>query len=207
MSETEVVQVNYWREIRKEINKTIDNIQGLVLLTHNSVEFTDIIDFLNKVRKKEKKTILYISLVNSYSNIKKQLEIKPLDSIKFFVVDCVSNFIIEHEDTIDCIYSNPPYNLEGMKELILENIGVSQPNIIVIDSLSQFINFSIPTDEELHNLYSFLKLLRKDALGILNDTIILLYDDKMGPMKKLPTLFIDIIIKLEVIREKIKWRD
>lgn len=207
MAETKVIQVNYWKEIRKEINETIEDLHGLVLLTHNSVEFSDIVDLLNKVRKGERSTVLYISLVNSYHNIKKTLEAKPLDSKKLCVVDCVSIFLIEIQDTADCVYRKPPENLEEMKDLIIKNIQVTNPNIIVMDSLSQFINFSMPRDADLHDFYKFLKSIKEDAMGLTNDTVILLYDDKMGSMKKLPTLFIDFILKLEVIREEVKWQD
>ena len=207
MTETEIVHVNLWKEMHKEIRKTIKNIYGLVLLTHNSVDFSDIVDFLNKIRQDKKLTILYISLINSYSNMKKVLEVKPLDSKKLFVVDCVSNFITEHIDTVDCVYTKPPDNLNDMKELIMENIQKFHPNLVVLDSLSQFINFSISSNEELHNFYRFLKSIRRDAIGITNDTFILIYDDKMGSMKTLPSLFTDAILKLEVIREKIKWQD
>ena len=115
MAETEIVHVNFWKEMHKEIRKTIKNIHGLVLLTHNSVDFSDIVDFLNKIRREEKLTILYITLVNSYSNMKKILDVKPLDSKKLFVVDCVSNFITEHIDSVDCVYTKPPDNLKPMK--------------------------------------------------------------------------------------------
>ena len=207
MAETEIVHVNFWKEMHKEIRKTIKNIHGLILLTHNSVDFSDIVDFLNKIRREEKLTILYISLVNSYSNMKKILDVKPLDSKKLFVVDCVSNFITEHIDTVDCVYTKPPDNLNDMKELIMENIQKFHPNLVVLDSLSQFINFSMPSNENLHNFYKFLKSIRRDAIGITNDTFILIYDDKMGSMKTLPTLFTDTILKLEVIREEVKWQD
>ena len=123
------------------------------------------------------------------------------------MVDCVSGFVIELKDTIDCIYRKPPHNLEEMKDLIIKNIHITNPNIIVVDSLSQFINFSTPKDNEIRELYKFLKSIREDAIGITNDTIILLYDDKMGSMKKLPTLFTDLILRLEVIREQVEWRD
>ena len=207
MAETEVVHVNFWKEMRKEIRKTIKDIHGLILLTHNSVEFSDIVDFLNKVKKGEELVVLYISLVNSYSKMKKIIEVKPLDSKKLFIVDCVSNFITVNQDTADCVYRKPPHDLDEMKELIMESIQKSHPNIVVLDSLSQFINFSMPTNVELHNFYTFLKSIRRDAMGITNDIFILLYDDKMGSMKKLPALFTDTILKLEVIREKVEWRD
>jgi hypothetical protein len=88
----------------------------------------------------------------------------------------------------------------------MKNIQWSNPNIIVVDSISQFINFTVPTDEELHNLYEFL-LSIKDTLGITCDAIILVYDDRLGYMKKLPTMFTDAILKLEVIKEKPEWKD
>jgi hypothetical protein len=207
MAETEVIQVNFWKEMHKDIVNTIEDIHGLVLLTHNSIEFSDIVDFLNNIKKDEYVVILYISLVNSYDKMKKIMEMKPLDSKKFFVVDCVSNFITAYQDTHDCIYRNPPHNLDEMKDLIMDNIKKSNPNIVVLDSLSQFINFSMPNNVELHNFYEFLKSIRKDVMGITNDTFILLYDDKVGSMRKLPTLFTDSIFKLEVIREKIEWQD
>jgi hypothetical protein len=139
--------------------------------------------------------------------MKKILDVKPLNSKKLFVVDCVSNFITEHIDTFDCVYTKPPDNLNDMKELIMENIQKFHPNLVVLDSLSQFINFSMPSNEELNNFYWFLNSIRRDAIGITNDTFILIYDDKMGSMKILPALFTDIILKLEVIREEIKWQD
>jgi archaellum biogenesis ATPase FlaH len=207
MEEVMIVQVNYWKEIRKEINRTFESLHGLVLLTHNSIEFSDIIDFLNGLRKNHETTVLYISLISSYNHIKQILQIHPLPSKKLFVVDCVSGFLLELQDSVQCVYRKPPSNLDEMKDLIMKNIQWSNPNIIVVDSISQFINFTTPTDEDLHNLIIFLKSIKEDALGISRDVIILLYDDKIGLMRKLPTMFTDVIMKLEVIKEKPEWKD
>lgn len=193
--------------MRKEINKTIGNLSGLVLLTHNSVEFIDIVDFLNKIRRDEKLKVMYISLINSYRNIRDILKEKPLENKSLFVVDCVSGFLIEIQDSIDAVYRRPPINLSEMKDMITRNLRLANPNIIVVDSLSQFINFSNPTDNDLQDLYKFLQSIKEDAMGITNDTIILLYDDKSGTMKKLPTMFTNMVLKLEVIREKVEWQD
>jgi hypothetical protein len=207
MEELKVVQVNYWKEIRKEINKTFESLHGLVLLTHNSIEFSDIIDFLNNLRRNQEITVLYISLISSYNHIEQTIEIHPLPSKKLFVVDCVSGFLLERQDSVHCVYRKPPSNLDEMKNLIMKNIQWSNPNIIVVDSILQFINFTTPTDEELHNLITFLRSIKEDALGITRDVIILLYDDKIGLMKKLPVMFTDVIMKLEVIKEKPEWKD
>ena len=208
MEESHVIQVNYWKELHKELDQTIGRLRGLVLLTHNSVELEDVIDFLNKVRKEEFLTLLYVSLINTYGYINDTLEKHPLHSKRVFVVDCVSRYISSDlRDTHKCIYRDPPRNLDEMKNLILGGIEFAKPDMIVVDSLSQFVNFSMPKDEDLRELYRFLSSLRDEVMGITLDTIILLYDDKLGVMKKLPTLFVDTILKLEVIRESPRWQE
>lgn len=207
MEELNVVQVNYWKEIRKEINKTFGCLHGLILLTHNSIEFSDLVDFLNNIRRNQETTVLYISLINSYNHIQQTLQTYPLPSKKLFVVDCVSRFLHEIQDTDYCVYKKPPQNFEEMKNLIMKNVQWSNPNIIVVDPISQFINFTIPTDEELLNLYVFLHSMKEDMLCFTRDIVILVYDDKMGSMKKLPTMSTDAIMKLEVIKEEPVWID
>ena len=207
MNEEVIVQINYWKEMRKELNKTMSQLSGIVLLTHNSVDFSGIIDFLNLVRKDEMLTTLYISLIQSNDYIKDKLTIKPMKNKRLFVVDCVSHYVRNNHDTDDCIYKKTPYNLEEMKKLIEDSIKYVNPNIIIIDSLSQYINFTMPTDNELNELYKFLKSIKEDVLGIICYTVILIYDDKLGSMKKLPTLFTDLILKLEIIKENIQWTD
>ncbi len=39
--------INYWKEVHNEISEILKNLRGIILLTHNSIEFTDIVDFLN----------------------------------------------------------------------------------------------------------------------------------------------------------------
>jgi len=207
MEEHKVVQVNYWKEIRKELNETFEHLHGLVLLTHNSIEFSDLVDFLKNICRNQETTVLYISLINSYDRIKQTLQTNPLPTKKLFVVDCVSGFLIEIQDQTQCAYRKPPQNLEEMKNLIMKNIQWSNPNIIVVDSISQFINFTTPTDKELHDLYAFLQSMKVDTLGITREVIILVYNDRMGSMKKLPTMFTDVIMKLEVIKDKPEWKD
>jgi hypothetical protein len=207
VSEEVIVQINYWKEMRRELNKTISQLRGVVLLTHNSVDFTDIIDFLNLVQKDEWLTTLYISLIQSYDYIKNKISVKPLKNKRLFFVDCVSHYVKDQPDNDNCIYKKIPYNLEEMKKLIEDSIKYVNPNLIIIDSLSQYINFTTPTDNELHELYKFLKSIKEDVLGITCYAVILIYDDKLGSMKKLPTLFTDLILKLEIIKEKIQWTD
>ena len=206
MTEAKIIQVNYWKKMLKEINEIVGNLHGLLLLIHNSVKFTDIVDFLNKIKPDKRLMLLYVSFINSYSNIKQTLKEYPIHSKKLFVVDCVSGFVIELHDTPECAYRKPPSNLEQLKELLMKNIGSVNPNIVVVDSLSQFINFSIPTDDEINDFYQFLHSIKENVWGLKDDSIILLYDDKIGRLQSLPTMSIDLILRLEVIRETPRWR-
>jgi hypothetical protein len=191
----------------KETNEVLDSLHGLVLLLHNSINFIDIVNFLNKIRLNKSNLVMYVSFVNSYSRVKELLYDHPLQSKRLFVIDCVSGYLIDIQDSIDCIYRKPPFNLDQLKELLLKNIGERNPNIVVIDSMSQFINFTNPTDEDLEEFYQFLHSLKENIWGLKDDSVILLYDDNLGHTQKIPAISFDYVLKLEVIREKPRWRD
>lgn len=202
MKET-TLNINYWKEIDKSIDGILKNLNGIVLLLHNSVEFLNIIDFLNKVKPDHFSNVLYISLIRSYDYMRHVLDINPLEQKRLFFIDCVSGFAFPPEDKIDdCLYHKPPQNLERMKEIIKFGIEKSNPDIVVIDSLSQFINFSRPTEDELHDLYEFLRSLKENSLNIIQDTFILLYDSKLGVMRNLPKMSTDMILRLEATKEE-----
>ncbi len=202
-----IIYINYWKEINNEIATTLKDINGIVLLSHNSVEFSDIIDFLNKIRSDHFMNILYISLIRSYNYMKSALSQKSLNQKKISFIDCVSGFAFPFEDNIDeCFYHRPPSNLEEIKKIIKFGIKKSNPDIIVLDSLSQFINFSKPTESELNNLYKFLKTLREDTVNVIQSTFVLLYDNKLGVMQNLPKSYTDIILKLEILKEESLWK-
>jgi hypothetical protein len=191
----------------KETNEVMDSLHGLILLLHNSIRFSDIVNFLNKIRIDHEYLVMYVSFVNSFSRVKEILIEHPLQSKELFVIDCVSGYLIDLQDSVECIYRKPPSNLNQLKDLLLKNIGERNPNIIVIDSMSQFINFSNPTDEDLEEFYQFLHSLKENIWGLTDDSIILLYNDNLGPIQRLPSISFDYVFKLEVIREKPRWRD
>ena len=198
------IKIDYWNEIDKESSDTLKDLNGTVLLSHNSIEFVDILDFLNKICPDQFLNILYISLIRSYNYMKTALDLKPLDQKKISFIDCVSGFAFPIEDKIDeCFYHRPPSNLEEIKKII--NFGVEKfnPDIIVFDSLSQFISFSNPTEGELIDLYKFLRTFREDTVNIIQNTFILLYDNKLGTMLNLPKMFIDMVLKVEISKEKL----
>ena len=204
----EVVSINYWKEIHNDISSILKDASGIVLITHNSIEFTDIIDVLNKTRPNHLMTVLYISLTRSYDFMKLALNQKELIEKQLFFIDCVSGFAFPKEDEVDdCLYHKPPSNLDEMKEIINYGISKSNPDIVVIDSLSQFINFSRPTEGEINDLYQFLRTIRGTGLNIVQDTFMLFYDNRMGMMINLPKLHTDLILKIEVLKEDPVWKD
>jgi hypothetical protein len=192
-------EINYWRSIHNEVDEELKNLEGITLVLHNSMEFTQCIDFFNKIKSNHFTNVLYISLTRSYDYMRHALEQNPLDQKQIFVIDCVSGFAFPAEENIDnCLYHKPPRDLQTMKDIIHFGIDKTNPDIIIIDSLSQLINFSKPTEQELNGFYTFLGHMRHQMLNIVNNTFILLFDTKMGALHHLPTQGIDTILKLEI---------
>jgi len=208
MKETTHMNINYWKEIDEELPNILQNLHGIVLLAHNSIEFTNIIDFLNKTRPNQFLNILYISSIRSYNYMRTALEQKPLDQKRIFFIDCVSGFAFPPDEDLDeCFYHKPPTNLEEMKEIMKFGIEKSNPDIVIVDSLSQFINFSHPTEQELNDFYTFLQSLRDNAINITQNTFLLLYDNKMSIMQNLPKTYTDLILKIEMAKEEPRCKD
>jgi len=204
----EVININFWKEIHKEISSTLEEISGIVLITHNSIQFPDIIDILNVTRPNQIMTVLYISLTRSYEFMKSALNQKKLREKQLFFIDCVSGYAFPKENNIDdCIYHRPPSNLNEMREIITLGIQKSNPDIIIIDSISQFINFSRPTETKITDLYQFLRTIRESGLNIVQDTYMLFYDNQMDMMINLPKRYTDLILKIEVSKEEAFWKD
>jgi len=204
----EIININYWKEIHKEISEILKNLHGIVIVTHNSIEFSEIIGLLNKTKPDHFHNVLYISLIRSYDFMRLALEGKPLEQKKITFIDCVSGYAFPSEDNIDdCLYHEPPHNLEQMKQIIKFGIEKCNPEIVVIDSLSQFINFSRPTEHEISDLYQFLHTLKSSTLNIIQDTFMLFYDTKLGIMQNLPKFSTDLILKIEILKDKPRWKD
>jgi hypothetical protein len=129
------------------------------------------------------------------------LDINPLYQKRIYFIDCVSGFAFPEEDNIDdCMYHKPPHTLGELKDIIKFGIEKCNPDIIVLDSLSQFLNFSRPTVDELDDLYEFLGAIRQSAFNIVQNTFVLLYDNKMGVMNSLPKTSTDLILNLEIMK-------
>lgn len=206
--ETLMENISYWKEVHKEIDDILKNLRGLILLIHDSMEFVDIVDFLKKVRPGQFINILYISLVRTYDFMTLVLQRNPLPDKRIFFIDCVSGYTFpEEEQKDDCLYHKPPYNLRELKEIITFGIEKAQPEIIIIDTLSQFINFSKPTEQEINDLYEFLNSIKEDTLNVIQNTFIMIYDTRMRTMQHLPKFLTDLILKIEVVKDEARWID
>jgi hypothetical protein len=190
---------NYWREFQGRLTETLKTLKGLILVIYSGLEFIDIVEILNKIEPHRIINVLYVSLVRSYGYIRQVLEYKPC-TLNFFVVDCVSGYAFPQESDIDeCFYHKPPSSLEEMKRILKFGIEKCNPDMIVIDSLSQFINYSHPTTDKIEELYSFLRTLKAPTNE--QETVVLLYDEEMRRLHRLPKESVDEIIRIEKRRE------
>ncbi len=198
----EVVAVNYWKSANNEFKRIMLDFWNTLLLIHDSLEFKEIVGFLNKIPYPGK--IMYISLTKTNGAIKPNF--KNLKS-KIFVIDCVSNMVFEKKGTADCLFEQAPSNLNEMIELIEKDLKNIKPDLIILDSLSQFIDFSSISTLKGRELYDFLDYL-KSKYSRTPHKFILLYDNILSKeLANLPTTGVDVILKYEVIMGRVDWKD
>jgi archaellum biogenesis ATPase FlaH len=198
----EVVAVNYWKSVNNEFRKITLDFWNTLLLIHDSLEFKEIAGFVNKFPYPGK--ILYVSLTKTNDAIKPHF--KNLKS-KIFVIDCVSSMIFEKKETQGCIFEPTPSSLNEMIELIEKYSKKIEPDIIILDSLSQFIDFSSISSSKGRELYGFLDYL-KSRYSRTPYRFIILYDNTLSKeLANLPTTGVDIILKYEVITGRVDWKD
>jgi len=199
----EEVEINYWKSIQNELDEVLKNLQGIILILHDSMEFTQFIDFFQKIQSNHFTNVLYISLTRSYNYMRKALELKPLEGKLMYFIDCVSGYAFPVEDHIDdCLYHKPPQDIAQIKKIIQFGIEKCNPDIIILDSLSQFMKFSKSSDKELHDLSIFLHTLINNKHNTHQKTILLIYDTKLGLPSIHPDLTIDTLLKIEIIKNK-----
>ncbi len=197
MNQTSTIDAHRHTTIDPSISDALRDCHGILLCAHHSLEFIDFVDILNLIRPHEFCNVLYISLIRSYHYLKATLTQKPLENKKISIVDCVSGFTFPVEDRIDdCLYHKPPHDLEDMKDILEFGISKVHPDIVVFDSLSQFINFAQPSQEDLHALGNFLQSLRNELLTVEQKAVIFLYDDRLGASKHLINMPADMMIEV-----------
>lgn len=200
-NDSEVIAINYWKEVRKDLSKILFSFWNSLLLIHNSLEFEYLLKFLNRLPYTGK--IVYISLTKTYDSIYPYFDV--VDA-QFHVVDCVSSQLFEQKNTEDCTFEYPPENFTEITKLIEKNLKKFNPNYIILDSLSQSVDFSsvsMSDSIELHDFFEYLNSKR----GTTPCRFILIYDESISnKFKQFPSFFIDIILKIEVKKGRIFWR-
>jgi len=193
----EIVAVNYWKSVNNEIKRILLDFWNTFLLIHDSLDFADIVGFLNKMPNPGK--IMYISLTKSNDSMKPH--IKDIKS-KIFIIDCVSSMIFEKKSSQDCQFEPTPASLNEMMELIEKYILVVKPDLIVIDSFSQFIDFSSVSMHKGKELYEFLDQLKKKYART-PYRFLLLYDNVLSKeLVNLPFTSVDVILKYEILTKR-----
>lgn len=198
--DSEVIAINYWKEVKKELSRILISYWNTLLIIHHSMDFVDLVEFINRLPYKGK--IAYISLTKTYDSLTPHFD--KIDA-KFYTVDCVSSVLFEMKDTEDCTFVYPPANLVEMAEMIEKYLDETNPDFIIIDSLSIFSNYSSLTKSDNIKFQNFFKYL-ENKRGNTPCKFILLYDESVSStLGQFPSYHIDIILKLEVIKGRIFW--
>src|SRR5574341_641697 len=200
-ADDEVIAVNYWREVKKDLKNAVSGYWNALLLVHNSEEFKEIINFIKILPYSGK--IVYISLTKTNDVITPYFrELKA----RVFVVDCVSSIVFEKENTESCFFEESPSNLSEIIRLI-DNYLKFNPDLIILDSLSQFVDFSSVSHPDKKQLSGFLDYMKAKKSST-PCRFIILYDNILSKeLRYLPAFDIDLILKLEVITGRIYWGD
>lgn len=192
----QTVAVNYWEEVRAKLEESLGEIHNIALLIHNSAEFADLTDFLKKLNTGRK--ILYISMTRTFDSIKQH--IAQVEAGIFFI-DCISGGLFTDQPPKNCLFKPMPNDLNEMIGLIESSMNSSPADYVIIDSLSQFMDFS-QTRNDRNSLSNFTEQLKTKSAKT-----ILLYDDNLAQrLKSLPVLQISKIYRMEVIKEKVNWQ-
>ena len=196
----EVVAVNCWSEVNKNMKDTLSVFWKTLLLIHNTQEFNEIVRFLKNFSNDKK--IVYISLTKTNEVI-----VPYFNKIKsrIFVVDCASTMLFEKKNTESCFFEDPPSNLNEMIKLLDKYIDKLNPDLIIIDSISHFIDFSSVSPSESKKLLDFLNYFKDIKHSASRRFVMLFEETSRKELRCLPTYYVDLIIRLEVIIDKISW--
>ncbi|MFO7968283.1 MAG: hypothetical protein R6U44_11855 [Archaeoglobaceae archaeon] len=201
-SDNEFIDLKYWKEVTEEVGSLVTGDWNVMLLTHDSMELKDTIHFFKELSIA--KRIVYISLTRTCNHIRPYFK-EPYfnkDS-RVFVIDCVSRGVFGDKDqnnSGDCIFVNPPSNMEKIQKLIGKSVEKISPQYVILDSLSHLIEFLSSEGKALLPFFNFLRNLSP------NCKFILLYDTSYGS-KNVPKAYVDIILNIEEDRNLVFWKD
>ncbi len=201
-SDSEFVDIKYWKEVTEEVDDISVDKWNIMLLNHDSMEIEEFMPFFKKLSNA--KRIVYISLTRTCSHIKPYFREPYFDKdSRVFVIDCVSRGVFgdkKQKKSEDCIFVNPPSNMEKVQRLIGKSLEKIKPQYIIFDSLSHLIEFSSSEGKALLGFFNYLRDHSSDC------KFILLYDNSYAS-KKVPKAYVDIILKIEREKSLVTWRD
>lgn len=204
--EREEEVVHCWMEAKNQLERLLLREWDILMLIHNSVEFPEIVEFINKLPYARK--MAYITINKTCNSVKPYFQ-RPYFRRKteVSIVDCISKRIMKIEKIKGCRIEDPPSNLKEMAVLLDKYLTTINPDLVVFDSLSKFIDFSSETDSQW--LFKFLNYLKSRSSDS-GRKFVLLYDDSTSndTIGSLPRYNIDMIFKLEEkkMKKKIAWR-
>jgi len=186
-------------EQEKNSDAEFNSLNGVVLLKHSSIDFIQIIQILNQIKSDHFIDVLYISFVRSYKYMRTALEFNPLHKKRILFIDCVSGYAFPDEDKIDdCFYHKPPSNISEMERIILFGIEKVNPDIVVIDSLSQYISFSKSNIKDTINLIDLIRATIEGKNSLKKLTFILLYDTKLGMYHDISSITSSVDVSIDI---------
>ncbi|MBD3203344.1 hypothetical protein GF327_03560 [Candidatus Woesearchaeota archaeon] len=198
-----VTEIFIWKEISFAIDQEIKNTKGNLLLIHKSLDFPSLLYFFFKNFEDQSK--LYLSLLRSSDYILENINDQGYKTENMFLIDCVSSFLnkkakpeknLSHED--------PPMYISELISL-LEKYSREARDIVIIDSLSKFVDFSSSYRGNSNEFYKLIHFIRENMF-LSKSNIIFLYDEKQTHIRHIPKTHFNKILKIEAIEEGVSLR-
>lgn len=202
------VAANYWVEVEKEMESFMATLPRLLLVVHNSAEFDNLVRLIRRFPRYGE--MVYISLARPFASIREYY----VDWKDLTIVDCISHRAFPAKslqqaqsqtegENVKCFYEHPPSDLGELKELIYEYVHWFDPHLVVLDSLSQFVDFSIQSTTP--DLFEFFNNLKAQYTTQYTKFILLYDEEETGESQALPKYQVDKILRYEVIKSDTNW--
>ena len=198
----EVIGVNYWKEVKKDLKNTLSGFWNSLLLIHNSEDFKEIINFLSNLPYSG--NVTYISLTKTSEAI---TPFFMMSKRKLFIVDCVSSALFEKVNTESCFFENPPSSLTEIEKLMDTYLKKLNPDIMILDSLSQFCDFSSVSTSNTGQVNNFLNYLQKKNSTTHCKFVIIYENLDSKELRFLPVFNLNMILRMEILKARIDWKD
>jgi len=183
MSSTEIIAKNENSNIHQF--NIVDVSNKIFIAFQKSPEFSETVKFLNNIDKIKSQNLCYISIISSYIHIENVLFSIPPISKNIYIVDCVSKLLVDNlKDNFNVIFRNSPNSFDKIKKVFLDAISFFSPQVVILDSLSQFLNYSNLDSDELIKLFLFFRETISDKKNSNIEKIILLFNEKLSSDKK-----------------------